>query len=344
MVLIQAEFARIRRLRVALNLLVLLGTPLVSAKVSPTPAQTQACESHQLTSLDLEVLDNGEVLVPVIVNSAPFYMYFEIGSPFTEVSEQTVVRFALRRNEIGKVLDITSGDKRVQQYATMSFKLGDVAYSDEHILIDPQSASPKRYTRSEIIGFLGIDFLWTMDLDIDLAHRRLSLYEPSKCPGREVHWATQTNVVPLQRDAFGNFFFPMELDGQKIEAILSTDSAVSSLSTDVTKRVYGFDKNSSGIESEADADGHVVSQYRAMRLTASGLTVLDEKIKLTDPPKNTCRLTKKRDAIGYADCLYRYPLHLGSDVLRRLHVYIATKENMMYFTDSTDETPIQGTK
>jgi hypothetical protein len=100
----------------------------------------------------------------------------------------------------------------------------------------------------------------------------------------------------------------MELDGQKLEAILTTDSPVSSLSTDVTTRVYGFDKNSQGIESVADADGHVVAQYRAMKLTANGLTVADERILLTDPPKNTCRLTKKRDAIGYTDCLYRYPL------------------------------------
>jgi len=94
----------------------------------------------------------------------------------------------------------------------------------------------------------------------------------------------------------------------------------------------------------ADADGHDVSEYRAMKLTASGLTVMDEKIKLIDPPNNTCRLTKKADAIGYTDCLYRYPLRLGSDVLRRLHVYIATKENMMYFTGTADETPMQGPK
>jgi hypothetical protein len=292
----------------------------------------------------LEVLDNGQVLVPVTVNGTPFYMYLALASPFTEVSEQAVERFALQRTDIGKGLDITSAEKRVQQYATMSFQLGDVAYSQEHILIDPQSTSSRRYTRTDIIGFLGIDFLWTMDLDLDLAHRKLNLYEPSTCSGREVYWANEFNVVPLRRDAFGNFFFPMELDGRKLEATLTTDSAVSSLSTDVTKRVYGFDKSSSGIESVADADGHVIAQYRAMKLTASGLTVVNEKIKLTDPPKNTCRLTKKLDAIGYTDCLYRYPLRLGSDVLRRLHVYIATKENTMYFTANADETPAQGAR
>src|SRR6267378_5521544 len=178
---------------------------------------------------------------------------------------QAVVRFALQRTDIGKGLDITSADKRVQQYATMSFQLGDITYSQEHLLIDPHSTSARRYTRSDIIGILGIDLLWKMDLDLDLAHRKLNLYEPSKCPGREVYWSSQYNVVPLRRDAFGNFFFPMELDGRKLEAILTTNNSVSTLSTDVTRRVYGFDKNSSGIESVADSDGHTIAQYRAMK-------------------------------------------------------------------------------
>jgi hypothetical protein len=324
----------------ALIFLCLLHAPQLPAEATRTAAQSSMCESHQLASLDLAMSDGGAVLVPVTVNGAGSYMYLEIASPMTAVSEQAVLRFALQPADIGKVLDITSGEKRVRQYATISFQLGDIPFSREHVLIDPQSTSTKRYTRSDVIGYLGIDFLWKMDLDLDLAHRKLNLYEPSKCPGREVYWSSQYNVVPLQRDAFGNFFFPMELDGRKLEAILTTNGTVSSLSTDVTRRVYGFDKNSAGIESVTDGDGHAVAQYRAMKLTANGLTVADEKIQLTDPPKGTCRLTKKGDTIGYTDCLYRYPLRLGSDILRRLHVYIATKENAMYFTGNADESPI----
>ncbi|MEA3196622.1 MAG: hypothetical protein QOF32_674 [Gammaproteobacteria bacterium] len=338
----QTQLARIRGL--ALIFFVFLNVSLLPAKASPAPAQSPTCESHQLASLDLEISAGGAVLIPVTVNRARLYMYLEIASPWTVVSEQAVVRFALQRTDVDKVLEFTLGDKHVQQYATMSFQLGDITYSREHLLIDPQSTSTGRYTRSDIIGFLGVDFLWKMDLDLDLAHRKLNLYEPSKCPGREVYWSNQYNVVPLRRDAFGNFFFPMELDGRKLEAILTTNGSVSTLSTDVTKRVYGFDKNSSDIESVADGDGNTIAQYRAMKLTASGLTVVDEKIQLTDPPSNTCRLTKKGDAIGYTDCLYRYPLRLGNDILKRLHVYIATKENMMYFTGNADESPMPGTK
>jgi hypothetical protein len=217
MVLNKTQLARIRGFA-----LVLIVLPYVCLAEAPQTAggESPTCEAHQLASLDLEITDGGAVLVPVTVNRARVYMYLEIASPLTAVSEQAVERFALQRTDIGKGLEITAGGKRV----------------------------------------------------------------------------------------------------------------------------YGFDKNSSGIESVADGDGHTISQYRSMELTASGLKVVDEKIKLTDPPNNTCGLAKKGDAIGYTDCLYRYPLRLGSDILQRLHVYIATKENMMYFTGNADESPIRGTK
>jgi hypothetical protein len=152
------------------------------AKASPTAKHGPACESHQLASLDLEIPEGGAVLVPVTVDRTRLYMYLEIASPLTAVSEQAVARFAFQRTDIGKVLEITSGDKRVQQYATTSFQLGDITYSQEHLLIDPQSTSPRRYTRPDIIGVLGIDLLWKMDLELDLAHRKLNLYQPSKIP------------------------------------------------------------------------------------------------------------------------------------------------------------------
>jgi hypothetical protein len=149
MVLKQTQLARIRAF--TLIFMVLPGVPLLPAKASPTTAPS-ACESHLLASIDLEVPDGGAVLVPVTVNGSRLYMYLEIASPLTAVSEQAVARFALQQTDIVKGLDITDGNKRVQQYATMSFLLGDIRYSQEHLLIDPQSISSRRYTRSDIIG------------------------------------------------------------------------------------------------------------------------------------------------------------------------------------------------
>ena len=63
-----------------------------------------------------------------------------------------------------------------------------------------------------------------------------------------------------------------------------------------------------------------------MKLTASGLTLTDERVRLIDPPDDSCHLARKGSAIGYTGCLYRYPLRLGSDVLGRLHVRLQNEE------------------
>jgi hypothetical protein len=306
-----------------------------SAKAAQPPVPSAACQLHQLASLDLKFIKGGGVIVPVTMRKTAVYMYLEIESAFSGMSQHAVDRFALPKTEIAKGLDISSDTKRVQHFATTTdFSLGGISYPSENFLIIPEFPNSATFDSEEIIGMLGIDLLWKMDLELDLAHLKLNLYEPSRCSGQVVYWGSQYEVVPLLRDAFGDFYFPMELDGRKLEAMLSTERSVSTLSTDVTKRVYGFDKDSPGVESETDESGKTIAQYRAMRLTAEGLSVTDEKVRLIDPPHNTCRLTRKNDAIGYTGCFYRYPLKLGSDVLKKLHIYIATKENLMYFTAS----------
>jgi hypothetical protein len=324
-----------RRCLIVCLLLASSVTSTPAAKAAQTQPQAAACQLHQLASLDLKVLDGGQVLVPVTMHKTAAYMYLDMAGLFSSISQQAVDRFALPLTAISKVIEITSGTQPVRHYAVVGdFVLGGIQYPQENFFVDPHSTTSARYGSSEIIGILAIDLLWAMDIELDLAHRKLNLYSPGHCPGQVVYWAPRYEVVPLLRDAFGGFYFPMELDGKKLEATLSTDNSVTTLSTDVTKRVYGFDKESPGIESVTDASGKTTAQYRAMTLTAAALLVTDEKVRLIDPPANSCRLSRKNDAIGYSGCLYRYPLKLGSDVLAKLHVYIATKENLLYFTDA----------
>ncbi len=295
-------------------------------------ASTDPCELHRRVSVTVDIPESGRVFVPVELNKTSAFMYLDIGSPFSLLSQQAMTRFEWVGTAMGKGMEITSGTRRVEQFADIDFTLGELSYRRAHFLIDPNSEVGARYSRPEVVGIMGMDLLWKMDLELDLAHRKLNLYEHSQCGRRVFDDADNVNTVPLRRDAFGNVFFPMELDGRKLEALLATSAPETTLSTDVTKRVYGFDRNSSGIESVTDLNGHGIAQYRAMQLTASGMTLIDEKIRLTDPPDDACHLTRKADAIGYTGCLYRYPLRLGIDVLSRMHVYIATQENFMYYT------------
>jgi hypothetical protein len=70
-----------------------------------------------------------------------------------------------------------------------------------------------------------------------------------------------------------------------------------------------------------------------MKLSGEGIEIINARISLVDLPSNSpCRLSSHLGAASYENCRGAHPLSLGQDVLSKLHLYIATKEKMLYFT------------
>ena len=323
-----------RRRRLVFVLLVGLTGPLSVLGAQPPPS-VGPCQLTQLASLSLQIV-NGRVSVPVTIQGEAASMYLNLGSSVSALSKQAVTRFALRTTdfEVEKG-PFMSGKTPVQQSAwPTSLNLAGVHYQDQEFLVDPLSED-SGYKSGQVSGAIGIDRLWRVDLELDLAKKKMNLYSPDHCPAQGAQWTLHYQTIPLRRDGIGGFYFPVELNGRKIEATFDPTNSLTTLSTDVTRRLYGFDKDSPDVQSVRDASGKVRAHTRAMALTTSGLTLMDETVMLTDPSSNSCRLAiKSEGAVGYTECpyLYRYPLHLGSSLLEKLHVYIATKENILYYT------------
>jgi len=77
-----------------------------------------------------------------------------------------------------------------------------------------------------------------------------------------------------------------------------------------------------------------------MAITAPGLKVVNARIMLLQPLKNCSISTgfSHKSLVEYGDCDgSEPPLHLGLDVVTKLHLYFAMKENMLYFTGADDE-------
>jgi hypothetical protein len=183
------------------------------------------------------------------------------------------------------------------------------------------------------VGALGMDVFAHFDIEIDMAARKLNLYSQDHCPGKVVYWAKTYDAVPFRLGKLGEFYFPMELDGKKIEATLSSGNPVTTLNTDVTRRLFNFDDTSPGVESETDGAGRTIAHYRAMQLSAEGLSVVNANVRLIQRSGATCRISSRFGSTGYEDeCMGIHPLNLGLNVLKKLHIYIATKEKVLYFT------------
>jgi hypothetical protein len=200
-------------------------------------------------------------------------------------------------------------------------------------LVAPKPLGIPPFDGLRVVGTLGGSALRGVDFELDLAHRKLKVYSQDHCAGGQVvYWTDQYTSVPLLHTRSGAYFFAIELEGKKVYAGLSNSATVTTLGTDVSRALFGFDKSSAGIEETHEADG-TTYHYRAMSLTAAGVSMANARIRLVDPVKG-CELSKKKRDVARYVCDGIYPMSLGGDLLQQLRMFFATKEGKLYFTSA----------
>jgi hypothetical protein len=317
----------------------LLGVlSLLAAISSPSTlhaASTPDCNLKRYASLDLIGDPSLQLVVPATLQDSQVYMVVHTSHAYGSITESEVRRLSLATHPVPASMEVFAGNHSIKQVArTKSFTLGRTKYdSAEFLVVSDSTLAPK------ISGILGMTFFANMDIEIDIANRKLNLFSPDHCPGEVVYWSRTYDSVPIRFGELGEFYFPMQLDGKKIETTLATGNATTSLSTEVTKKLYGFDASSPDIESETDASGNTTSHYRAMKLSAQGLDVINANIRLVAPAGGACVLAHRSGVATYDGCLGIHPLQLGLSVLSKLRVYIATKEKVLYFTPAVVNAP-----
>ena len=167
-----------------------------------------------------------------------------------------------------------------------------------------------------------MDLLWSFDVELDLAHKKLIVYPPNSCGGRAVSWTDHYGRIPVDFTAIGNIYFTAEIDGKKLEATIATSTEASQMGVDVSRQLFASETH------ESNEPLTKVIKF------ASGDLVIPERLQLTSAT-DSCVLTtagRADGALGYDKCYGRYPLVLGRSALRKLHLYFSTKEKAIYFT------------
>jgi predicted aspartyl protease len=319
------------------TLLALAATLLASSSLAENAAPRVPCELKQHASLDVRV-DKG-LLVPVRVNGRAATMLLD-----TSAAMSTIYQDAAREHGFEQPLMRPSwgwtwnGVPMMRGAWIESLTVGDIDFGRTHLLVIPDRARSSRPSMGEI-GLLGMDLFRRFDFELDLSHGKLRLFSQHRCPGRVVYWADTFATAPIFRDDENVMYFPLELEGRKIQAGIATDESATTVSVDVTRKIFGFDHRSPGVTLEASDDpGQPRAHYRAMRLTAPGLTVTNTRIRLLPSNKRCRRLLNRGGEIGYYRgpsqqlCGGAYPMYLGRNILQELRMYFATGENRVYFT------------
>jgi hypothetical protein len=300
----------------------------LAQKKSPPPKD---CTSPQrLGSVDLTVERN--LLVPITLNGRKAAMRLNTATGFGWIAANVVADFGLAESNAPFGHGLTVGSYKVKKLAAFdSLYVGDLEFRKSKMIVGP-TARLQESAIGPVIGVIGMNFFVATDFELDLARRKLVVYSQEHCPGNVVHWADSHLTVPLYRNIMGGLYFPLELDAQKVEATIDTDSPVSTLTRDIATRLFGV----AGGEDAA-------KEFHAMTLTAAGLEAEEVQMRLINGHKE-CRyevaMVRRTRAAGY-NCTGLFPVNLGRDVLSDLHLYFATRENVLYFTraDATKVPP-----
>ena len=296
-------------------------------------AVAKECKLTRLGSADLVIRDD-LLIVPVTLNSHPANMELDTSNALTVITSGDLQPFDLRAYPSDDVTVNFRGTLINQIAQARQFAVGSYKFAKLDLWVLPGSAPPSA-TNMPDIGRLGMNVLATADFELDFANNKLNFYSQEHCPGAVVYWTDNYSSARISRGPLGNYYFPIELEGRTVQASISTGVANTTISTDVTRRLYGFDETSKDIEIETDSAGHPVAYYRAMTVAGDGINIKNAKIRL-DPraQRPSCAMRNGVDVPPYGRCESSEPtLFLGLNVARRLHLYFATKERVLYFSD-----------
>jgi hypothetical protein len=287
-------------------------------------------------SADISIQDDRVILVPVTVNGHHATMELNTAVVQTTISSRYAKALGLDKDHNFEVW--SAGGEKSSAWATTpdSMFIGSQSFRKPVFAVVSDSRPPDEGLAPDI-GQIGMDLLYIEDFELDFANNKLNFYSTDHCSGVVVYWTDHYSSAHINRGFDGDLSFPMELEGKKVLATLSTAIPVTRLGTDVTRRLYGFDEGSDGVEAQTDRPGHAIAYYRAMALAGSGIIITNAKIQLVPRDRQaelSCGLVTHApdDVAYYSRC--GPPLTLGLNVLRRLHLYIATREQVLYFSDA----------
>jgi len=298
------------------------------------------CNIQRLASVDM-VFD-GQLLVPVDYSGQTVWMVLDLAQPFSLLSPSAVAPLKLRMQNIdarpGEFMLKIDGKPVTETVDIDSLRIGNYRLSRHSLFVDPRPALVDPRPGRIVFGTLGMRDLWPVDFELDLVHHQLNLYSSDHCTGAITKAWGRSSQIPMELNEFGSVVFPIEADGTKVVASISTRSAATFMGADVGRQIFGPGEQSSNTQSEFDGDRRGHDSYRLMTLVAGDLRLPNMKVLLV-PHHTACSLSKDGrfgevwEYHGRDDylCFGIYPLVLGIDAIEHLRLYFATKEGKIYF-------------
>jgi predicted aspartyl protease len=298
------------------------ATLILAALIIPCAAFGQEawpdeCKLVRMAQLPMTPKGN-HVGISGVVNGKDVTLAIDTGGYTTGLTKPATDALGLARHGLSLMMIRDMGGKFADEYVHVdSFRIGNLQRTGVDLLV--MGSIPG------VDGLITPDFLRNYDTELDFGGGKFGLYKHHACAGHAVYWTDTYAVISFAMTADGHMRVPVTLDGHDTYAILDTGAGVSALSMQSAKSLFDLSEDSPGLEAAKQITDAAGSQLKAYTypfktLTMGGVTVTNPRIELTEGS----------NFLGHNSA----SVLLGMDVLSKLHLYFAYREQKLYITDA----------
>jgi predicted aspartyl protease len=274
-----------RAVAVAMILISLSASTCQAELVRPTATEISGCGSKLLGKIPVATL-NRVPFVSVSANAHSVTLILDTGAERTVLTPEAAMRINAQRPrvEFQRRLRGVGGDLASHEVELHSFSAGSVTIPWRRVLV--AAVRTAMVFPTPLDGLLGGDILSDFDLDIDLPGHLIGFYRKQTCPTAAPNWAGPYSAISTGLSPGGHFFFPVQLDGHRLTAIIDTGSQTTVLKTasasaaGVTEAALSRDRAMTlqGVAGDPLAS-HI---HRFARLDLGGIVVRNPNIVVAD--------------------------------------------------------------
>lgn len=350
-------------MRAGVHALILMAAS--GAMLLDAGAKSRACGPLQeIASLKMNLLSDGSrVSVPLTINGKLVNLLVDTGTGMSSLTKPAAAMLDVRKRDSQAVHLVDKDGAKVHgYYIADSFQLGKLTARDIPFLQDIDAEDAR------VGGAMGPDLMVRYDVEMDFADQKLSYFSQDHCPAHILHWSSDAvTQVPISIRERARDYPPAMLPGaaldmpQNILQGMIARANASALGTDIRTTVMldgqeftanidtGLDNSTINSKAARDHFGVALEpskpqasaaqpdlpaqpgveavtvtasrqQHRFHNLTFGGVTVANP-LFVVKPVDMGVR--KAGDPLSP-------DITIGMNVLRKLHLYFAFGERMLY--------------
>lgn len=223
-------------------------------------------------------LRDGFAFVPASIGNAPVTLLLDTGAQGILLTPGIAEALHLPVDPYaGTRMLGTGGVRNAPNVMLRGLKIGGVRLADGSVPVAALPGVPQ--TEPPLAGLLGGQLLGAYDLDLDVPHGRLALYDAFGCTAPP--FPLPYSVLPLSVSPEGDVFVTVQVNGEDLLALVDTGSRASIITEQAADRLRLGGPDSANLARGVDGSTLPIRHLRVRRLQVGTEVTVDVPISVS---------------------------------------------------------------